>query len=93
MRMALVGGLVLATLPFSAAPASAEVDAYYECENVTIHTIFPNTPLNAYPCSGPIGTSPGGIVIDVPNNTGYYCTSLTGSLINGAVYVFGNICG
>lgn len=93
MRMALVGAVVLATLPFSAAPASAAVEAYYECENVTILTLFPNTPLHAYPCSGPVGTSPGGIVIDVPNNTGYYCTSLTGTLFEGAVFVYGNVCG
>jgi hypothetical protein len=94
MRTALATGLVLAlaTLPLSAAPAGAGVDALYDCQHVTYHSIFPNTPLNGYPCSGPGGPSAGGSVLDLSTGTVYHCGSTNGSVINGAMYVFGNLC-
>jgi hypothetical protein len=54
----------LATVPLAfglslaAAPTAQASDATYDCQYVTLHSILANTPVNGYPCTGPVGSSP-----------------------------------
>jgi hypothetical protein len=88
LPLALGAGLV----PAPAAQAVGGV-ALYDCQQVIYHGILPNTPINGYPCTGPVGTSPGGTVSDRSTGTVYHCDHLDASdLGGGQIFVFGNRC-
>lgn len=80
-------GLVLAP-----APTAQASGATYDCQSVTLHSILANTPVNGYPCTGPVGVQPAGSVLEVPTGRFYSCQSLEGIPFEGGLFVFGNIC-
>ena len=80
-------GLSLAT-----APTAQASDATYDCQSVILHSILANTPVNGYPCTGPVGIQPPGSVMEVPTGRLYSCQSLEGIPLDGQLFVFGNIC-
>jgi hypothetical protein len=79
-------------LSLSAATTAQASDATYDCEFVTLHSILVNTPVNGYPCTGPVGVQPAGSVMEVPTGRLYSCQSLEGIPWDGQLFVFGNIC-
>jgi hypothetical protein len=79
-------------LSLTTATTAQASGATYDCQSVTLHSILVNTPVNGYPCTGPVGVQPAGSVLEVPTGRFYSCQSLEGIPFEDGLFVFGNVC-